>query len=67
MQVASAKVSFDIQTDRSRGYGFVVFEDEAAARNALKGMSGKPVGGRYIDVRTIVVTKNQKTKMKMKQ
>ncbi len=50
MQILSAKVSFDYQTDRSRGYGFVVYKNEEDAKSALRAMEGQSIGGRRIEV-----------------
>lgn len=43
-----AHVMWDMQTSRSRGYGFVSFLDPAQAEAALVTMSGQTVGGRAI-------------------
>ena len=44
--VASAKVIMDNQTGRSRGFGFVEFDDAAQAQAAIAAMNGREVGGR---------------------
>ena len=43
-----ARVMWDMQTSRSRGYGFVNFSDKTEAENALKLMNGKTIWGRPI-------------------
>ena len=48
--VASAKVIFDRETNRSKGFGFVEFETEEEAQAAVKGMDGKEIGGRAVAV-----------------
>lgn len=49
-KVESAKVITDRQTGRSRGFGFVVMEDEAEALNAMKTLNGSDLKGRNIIV-----------------
>ena len=48
--VASAKVITDRETGRSRGFGFVEFENDAEGKSAEAGMNGKELGGRTINV-----------------
>lgn len=48
--VASAKVIMDNQTGRSRGFGFVEFDDAAQAQAAIAAMNGREVGGRALAV-----------------
>lgn len=48
--VASANVITDRETNRSKGFGFVEFEEDAAADAAIKAMSGKEVEGRALTV-----------------
>ncbi|ODV61073.1 Pub1p [Ascoidea rubescens DSM 1968] len=43
-----AHVMWDMQTGRSRGYGFVSFSDHGDAENAIKTMNGEWIGGRTI-------------------
>lgn len=38
------------ETGRSRGFGFVVFDDEKSMENAIQGMNGQQIGGRTISV-----------------
>ena len=49
-QVASAKVIIDRDTNRSKGFGFVEFEDDAAAKTAIDSLNNKEVQGRTIVV-----------------
>ncbi|RCK78849.1 MAG: RNA-binding region RNP-1 [Candidatus Ozemobacter sibiricus] len=48
--VESARVVTDKHTNRSRGYGFVEFTDQAAAEAAIQGMNGQPMEGRPLTV-----------------
>jgi cold-inducible RNA-binding protein len=48
--VASAKVIIDRESGRSKGFGFVEFEDDNAAQEAVKQLNGKDVQGRAIVV-----------------
>jgi heterogeneous nuclear ribonucleoprotein A1/A3 len=48
--VVEAKVIFDRDTGRSRGFGFVTFEESGAAQNAIQQMDGKTLDGRTIRV-----------------
>jgi RNA recognition motif-containing protein len=47
---ASATVINDKFTGRSRGFGFVEIEDDAAADKAIEEMNGKEVDGRALVV-----------------
>lgn len=49
-EVASAAVIIDRQTGRSKGFGFVEFNDDAAADAAVAEMNGKDEGGRPLTV-----------------
>lgn len=49
-KVASATVAMDRETGRSRGFGFVEFEDDAAADAAIAAMDGKEQDGRALTV-----------------
>jgi RNA recognition motif-containing protein len=49
-EVASAKVIFDRETNRSKGFGFVEFNDDAAAKTAIDALNNKEVQGRTIVV-----------------
>jgi len=48
--VASAKVIMDRETGRSKGFGFVEFEDDAAAKAAIAKLNGTDMQGRTIVV-----------------
>ncbi|MCB9684105.1 MAG: RNA-binding protein [Alphaproteobacteria bacterium] len=49
-EVTDAKVITDRETGRSRGFGFVTFQDEDSARSAMSEMDGKDLDGRTIRV-----------------
>jgi RNA recognition motif-containing protein len=48
--VSDAKVITDRDTGRSRGFGFVTFEDGASAAKAIQEMEGQTLDGRTIRV-----------------
>ncbi|MCB9613583.1 MAG: RNA-binding protein [Sandaracinus sp.] len=48
--VVEARVITDRDTGRSRGFGFVTFDDATAAQSAIEGMDGKTLDGRAIRV-----------------
>lgn len=48
--VASAVVIKDRETGRSKGFGFVEFEDDDAAKAAIKELDGKELNGRAVAV-----------------
>ncbi|MFO0744538.1 MAG: RNA-binding protein [Myxococcota bacterium] len=48
--VTDAKVVMDRETGRSRGFGFVTFEDNAQADAAAGAMDGQPIDGRNVRV-----------------
>lgn len=48
--IAEAKVITDRETGRSRGFGFVTFEDDDAADAAISAMNGATLDGRTIRV-----------------
>lgn len=49
-EVKSAKIIFDRETGRSKGFGFVEMEDEAQAMQAIEALNGADVKGRNIRV-----------------
>ncbi len=48
--VASARVITDRQTGRSRGFGFVEYENDEEAKRAMDELNGKELDGRAIVV-----------------
>jgi len=48
--VSSAKVIMDRESGRSKGFGFVEFDDDNAAQEAMKALNGKDLQGRTIVV-----------------
>jgi len=48
--VAEAKVVTDRETGRSRGFGFVTFEEEGSATRAIEELDGSTLDGRTIKV-----------------
>lgn len=48
--VASAKVITDRETGRSKGFGFVEFENDEEGKKAEAEMNGKELGGRTVTV-----------------
>ena len=49
-KVREAKVVTDRETGRSRGFGFVSFDDDTAADEAIRQMNGATIGGRTVNV-----------------
>jgi RNA recognition motif-containing protein len=49
-EITEAKVITDRDSGRSRGFGFVTFEDPAAADKAIAEMNGSSLDGREITV-----------------
>ncbi|HMN41801.1 MAG TPA: RNA-binding protein [Phycisphaerales bacterium] len=49
-EVASAALVMDRETGRPRGFGFVEFRDDAAAKAAIAALNGKNVDGRDLTV-----------------
>jgi RNA recognition motif-containing protein len=48
--VISAQVIPDRETGRSRGFGFVEMETEAAAQAAISALSGRTIDGRALTI-----------------
>jgi RNA recognition motif-containing protein len=48
--VASAQIIFDKMSGRSKGFGFVEFENDAEADAAINGLNGSDMDGRAITV-----------------
>lgn len=48
--VSSAKVIMDRESGRSKGFGFVEFDDDNAAQEAIKKLNGTDMQGRTIVV-----------------
>lgn len=49
-EVTSAKIITDKDSGRSKGYGFVEMEDEAAGNKAIEELNGTEIDGRAISV-----------------
>ncbi|MFT5355033.1 MAG: cold-inducible RNA-binding protein, partial [Polyangiales bacterium] len=49
-EVVDAKVITDRETGRSRGFGFVTFNDESSAKSAMDEMDGSQLDGRTLNV-----------------
>jgi len=49
-EITSAKVVMDRETNRSKGYGFVEMNDEAAGQKAIDELNGAEYDGRTISV-----------------
>ena len=49
-EVASAKIIMDRDTGRSKGFGFVEFSDDDAARKAMSSLNGTEFKGRSLTV-----------------
>lgn len=49
-EVSTARVITDRETMRSRGFGFVEMNDEAAAKNAISTLNGSDLQGRSLTV-----------------
>ena len=48
--VASASLIMDRDSGRSKGFGFVEYNDDSAAESAIRAMNGKEVDGRPLTV-----------------
>ena len=49
-RVVEAKVITDRETGRSRGFGFVTFDNESSATDAIAAMDGQEIDGRAVKV-----------------
>src|SRR5882757_1047017 len=49
--VVSAKVITERETGRSRGFGFVEYDNRTAGETAIRELNGKNIGGRPLVVR----------------
>lgn len=49
-EITSAKVVMDRETGRSKGYGFVEMDDDAAGQKAIDELNGAEYDGRTISV-----------------
>ncbi|KAJ9561156.1 hypothetical protein OSB04_006316 [Centaurea solstitialis] len=49
-KIVDSKIINDRETGRSRGFGFVTFEQEQSLRDAIEGMNGQSLDGRNITV-----------------
>jgi RNA recognition motif-containing protein len=49
-EISSVAIIKDKFSGESRGFGFVEMPDEAAAKAAIAGLNGKPLGGRNLTV-----------------
>ena len=49
-KVTSAKIPLDRETNRSRGFGFVEFENDEEGKAAEAGLNGKAIGDQTIQV-----------------
>ena len=49
-KIVEAKVIIERETGRSRGFGFVTFEEDASADEAMSAMNGQTLEGRTIRV-----------------
>jgi cold-inducible RNA-binding protein len=49
-EVASAKIIMDRDTGRSKGFGFVEFNDDDSARKAMSSLNGTEFKGRSLTV-----------------
>ena len=48
--ITEAKVITDRETGRSKGFGFVTFEQSTSANSAVEGMNEQPIAGRPVRV-----------------
>ena len=48
--LSSVKIITDRETGRSRGFGFIEYEESSSAGEAQKALDGQPMGGRDLRV-----------------
>jgi len=48
--VSSAKIIMDRETNRSKGFGFVEFDNKSEGEEAIEGLNGKDLEGRSLVV-----------------
>ncbi|MDF1654244.1 MAG: RNA-binding protein [Coxiellaceae bacterium] len=48
--ISELKLIIDHETNRSKGFGFITYEDNGAAQQACEKMNGTDLGGRQIKV-----------------
>ncbi|OIP38201.1 MAG: RNA-binding protein [Deltaproteobacteria bacterium CG2_30_63_29] len=60
-EVSEAKVITDRDSGRSRGFGFVTFEEPAAAESAISALDGQELDGRAIRVNVAEEKKPRQT------
>ncbi|KAF9684364.1 hypothetical protein SADUNF_Sadunf04G0110600 [Salix dunnii] len=53
-EIIDSKIINDRETGRSRGFGFVTFNNEKAMRDAIDGMNGQDLDGRNITSRDVL-------------
>ena len=49
-QISSTVIVIDRASNRSKGFGFITFETDAAAQQAVQEMNGKEIDGRTVKV-----------------
>ncbi|XP_006363377.2 cold-inducible RNA-binding protein-like [Solanum tuberosum] len=64
--VTEARLVKDPRTQRPKGFGFVTFESEADAQNALNSLNGRIVDGRLIFVEVAETTEAVENKTSQK-
>ena len=49
-EIKAIRIAYNWQTKQSKGFAYIVFETQEAAKNALLKMNGKEVNGRFLKV-----------------
>lgn len=57
--VESVRIILDRETNRSRGFGFVVMTEDAAAESAIESLDGKDFQGRNLRVNEAIDKRQQ--------